>query len=225
MGIFLFLFFVSLVGLVVGLIKPSVFKQSRKVIGLGFGATLVVLFILFGATAPPSDSKPPVITTVEPSIEVEAETPATTESIAQVQSVSESLVPTAPQIVQTSKERSDGGIVFYLLIDPVELSDASFKNNVTGWVRDLTKAHGTKVSLNFFDDANALNLAYRQYGTLSLGRARTAEETALLERHYIASFDGELENMLYRNTLSFFPAASKSSAVVGKYVGASEFNP
>lgn len=53
-NLFLFLVLLSIVGLVVGLVKPTLFKQSRKKVSLGFGGAIVVFFVLFGLTSPSS---------------------------------------------------------------------------------------------------------------------------------------------------------------------------
>ena len=59
--LFLFLFLVSLICLVVGLIKPSIFTRlikreiTRKKIGLIFGVALIVFLILTGATHEPKE--------------------------------------------------------------------------------------------------------------------------------------------------------------------------
>ena len=59
--LFLALFFVSLVALIVGIVKPSLFSRifrkdmTRKKLGLIFGSTAVILLILFGVT---SETKP-----------------------------------------------------------------------------------------------------------------------------------------------------------------------
>ncbi len=56
--IFAWLFVVSIIALVVGLIKPKLFskvfkkKTNRKTIGLVFGSAIVLFIILFGATSP-----------------------------------------------------------------------------------------------------------------------------------------------------------------------------
>lgn len=56
--IFMILMLVSIVGLVIGLIKPSVVKmKSRKVSLLVFGGGFIVFFILVGVTAAPSTSE------------------------------------------------------------------------------------------------------------------------------------------------------------------------
>jgi len=57
-GLFILLFFVSLISLIVGLIKPSIIGKitrkelSRKKIGLILGGATLALFILIGVTAP-----------------------------------------------------------------------------------------------------------------------------------------------------------------------------
>ena len=63
--LFLVLFFVSLIGLITGLTKPSIFTRitkkeiTRKKIGLGFGVAMCVFLILTGATAKPKDELAP----------------------------------------------------------------------------------------------------------------------------------------------------------------------
>ena len=60
-SLFILLFFISLIGLVIGLIKPSIISKiirkelSRKKIGLIFGGAMLVFFVLIGVTAPKVD--------------------------------------------------------------------------------------------------------------------------------------------------------------------------
>ena len=63
-GLFISLFLVSLISLIVGLAKPTVFSKlikgvNRKKIGSIFGISLAVCFIGMIATAPPSEPAPP----------------------------------------------------------------------------------------------------------------------------------------------------------------------
>lgn len=53
-----------------------------------------------------------------------------------------------------------------------------------------------------------LDLHYRQYGDLSLGRVRTPAESELLSRHLVAAFSGALSTDLYPNTLYWFRPGS-----------------
>jgi hypothetical protein len=56
-NLFLALFLLSLVGLIVGLAKPSIVRvKSRKQVSYIFGGALVLFFILFGVTTPPTVS-------------------------------------------------------------------------------------------------------------------------------------------------------------------------
>ncbi|MCX6812781.1 MAG: hypothetical protein NTW79_04190 [Candidatus Berkelbacteria bacterium] len=77
-GLFLFLFLVSIVCLVAGLIQPKVFsrffkdKTSRKFVGLIFGIATVLFFVLFGVTS--NKSTP----TTSPTTTTKTETPAAT---------------------------------------------------------------------------------------------------------------------------------------------------
>lgn len=129
------------------------------------------------------------------------------------------------QIIHTNNgNRYDGGTEYYVLIDPILIQEA-FKDDIGGIIKEIVSENGSKLSINIFDNRNALEVMYKQYGDRSLGRIRTTEENSLVERHYIASFDGELATNLYTNTLTFFPAAFTSSVEVGNYVESLEFNP
>jgi|JI10StandDraft_1071094.scaffolds.fasta_scaffold453552_3 hypothetical protein len=82
--LFLFLFFVSFVCLVIGLIKPSIFSRfikgeiTRKRVGLIFGIATILLFILFGATIDTSKNnkaiQPPTLENSETTINNEKQT-------------------------------------------------------------------------------------------------------------------------------------------------------
>jgi hypothetical protein len=59
-NLFLVFLLASIVGLGIGLIKPSIIKlKSRKVAGLIFGGCTIVFFVLFGITAPPASEANP----------------------------------------------------------------------------------------------------------------------------------------------------------------------
>ncbi len=61
-GLFMFLFLLSIVGLIVGLIKPALFNKlfkgnaNRKNTSVAFGAAIVLFFILTGVTSPKSNT-------------------------------------------------------------------------------------------------------------------------------------------------------------------------
>lgn len=97
-GFFLLLFLVSLVGLVIGIIKPSAIKlKSRKSASLTFGGAIVISFILFGITSPASREQP----TVSPSSAIIP--PAAEQSTTTKQPSKPTPTPvtqSAPQLVQ-----------------------------------------------------------------------------------------------------------------------------
>lgn len=82
-GLFLFLFLVSIVCLIVGFIQPKVFsrflkdKANRKFVGIVFGITTVLFFVLFGATSSKSTPTTSPVTTTG-NTPAKTETPATT---------------------------------------------------------------------------------------------------------------------------------------------------
>ena len=94
------LLLLSIVGLCVGLVKPSLFKmKSRKQASLIFGGCFVLFFILFGVTAPSSQTP-----TSNP---VATQAPATSASVPIVASATPAVQTTAtkaaPQPVPTVK--------------------------------------------------------------------------------------------------------------------------
>ena len=129
------------------------------------------------------------------------------------------------QIVYSIEKRYDGGISYYVLLDPVDLNNPTFIDNVKYITNKLVSEKGKKTSIEFFDDKNALELSYKQYGDLSLGRTLTENENSWQGIHYIAGYSGELETDLYLNTLYLFPSASSDHPQVGKYVSIMEYNP
>lgn len=99
-----FLFFVSLICLIVGLIKPSLFSRifkrtmSRKSVGLIFGISTLTLFVMIGLTAPnlPKDNSAPAV-----SKSASEATP--TENVAATSPKVEEQKPEAPQLTDQQK--------------------------------------------------------------------------------------------------------------------------
>jgi hypothetical protein len=129
------------------------------------------------------------------------------------------------KIMYEVKQRNDGATSYYVLIDPVNVENAKFKDIVNYIVNDLVKEKGTKISVEIYDNKDALVLHYKLYGDMSLGRVLNNEEYIFVGNHHVAGFSGELETGLFFNTLYFYPAAdSKDNPIVGKYAGAIEYN-
>jgi hypothetical protein len=105
-SLFFFLFFISFVCLILGLVKPSLFNRfvekelSRKKIGLIFGIAMIVSFFLIGVYANPNDKieKPVVQQTEQKTVsEISAEEGA--EEI-----LSENITPTQGEVSEKSSQ-------------------------------------------------------------------------------------------------------------------------
>lgn len=130
------------------------------------------------------------------------------------------------EILHETVKRYDKAPSYFVLIDEVDLSNDKFKYDIKNLINKIVTEKGAKISINILDDKNALELFYKShYGANILGRILNKSELAQLEKHSIASFNGELETEMYSNTLYFFPSASKSTAKIGKFVEIIEYNP
>lgn len=127
---------------------------------------------------------------------------------------------------ELSNIRFDGGNNYYVLIDPIDLSNDNFKDRIKATMKKIAHEQGGyKVSIDIFDNSKMLDLYYESHYVLNiLDRTLTKSEIDQLSTHLIASYDKNLSTGLYKNELDFFPATSKSNAVVGKYVEILEFN-
>jgi len=80
--LFILLIFVSLIALVIGLIKPSLFDKifkgqaNRKKIGLALGVTTVAFLILGAATSPTTPEKEVVVNKENPSDSIKFDVPS-----------------------------------------------------------------------------------------------------------------------------------------------------
>lgn len=122
-------------------------------------------------------------------------------------------------------QRADKATCYYILIDEIDLSDNSFKNDIEAIIKDMVNKKGKKLSIEIHDHLKSLEVSYKQYGDKSLGRFRTDEEDKIQERHYIAAFSGELSTGIFFNTLYYFLNVDSVSAEVGKYADIIEFTP
>lgn len=220
--VFAFTFFASIIILFFLIPKPTVFpsliksptqqNRLRKV----FGVSAIVSFILLSFFVSPKEENVP---SSRPTI---MENKVATSSGIKINEESEIL---SYKIIHTdTKTRYDGGVIYYLLIDPIGL-ESNFKEDLRNMIKTFSSAKGKKISIEIFDKKEALDLYYKQYVDKSLNRPRSNQEEALLEQYYVASFSGELDTGIYKNSLTYFPGAFTSSSVVGKYVETVEFNP
>lgn len=125
---------------------------------------------------------------------------------------------------EISKEatiRVDGAISYFVLIDKVDLSNDRFMKDIKVIVDKIVKEKGAKINVEILDNREALELLYKShYGINALGRILNDAELNLLKKHLIASFTGELDEMLYFNQLDYFPSSSKN-----KFNTSIEYNP
>lgn len=128
------------------------------------------------------------------------------------------------EIVYTlSNIRYDNGVAYYVLIDPVDLSNDNFKNQIKTLIKKIVLEKGKKINIDICDNKEALEVVYQRYGTMTL--TPNQSQLDLLGNHLVATFSGELKTTTYLNTLDFFPATFKDNSAVGKYVETIEFNP
>ncbi len=139
-------------------------------------------------------------------------------------------IPLKYEIVYTEKGlRYDGGVYYFVLIEPVDISSTLFKEDIKELVRDITTKMGRKISIEFYDDKDAL-----KYGHMAIAGSirdweavqKDTKKLNKLVRHGIASFSGELKTGFFYNTLWFFihyDQVDKSS--VDNLAELVEFNP
>ena len=128
-------------------------------------------------------------------------------------------------VYELTNKRYDGGIIYYLLIDQINLENDEFKKSIINLIKKVIKEKGNKVSLSIYDNSDVLELDYIDTGIMTLNRPLTKEENNLISNHLIAQFSGNLETGIFFNTLFFFPAAFSDTNNVGKYVEIIEYNP
>lgn len=121
-------------------------------------------------------------------------------------------------------KRYDGGKNYYVLIDPVDLSSDSFKNDIKNIAKKIVTEKGNKISIEIHDKKTTLDLSYKQYGDMSLGRVLNQSELDERAIHLIADFSGNLETNIYLNSLSFFPGAFEDNTKIGRYLETIEFD-
>ena len=134
--LFLTLFFLSLVGLVIGLARPSLVRlASRKIVAYVFGGALVAFFIAFGITVPPNTSTFPetgVLNSQKPGT-------ATNDLVAEVESENAQILsgnaPEQQTPVQTTQSVSTGNLVYYSVSSVVD--GDTIKVSVNGSVETI----------------------------------------------------------------------------------------
>lgn len=125
-------------------------------------------------------------------------------------------IPKYEILNEIKNKRYDGGVIYFVLIDSVNLTNDIFKNDVKLIIKDIVKERGDKISVSIFDSKNVLVSEYNNlYGTHV-----PLNESELKQRgfHMIADYSGNLDTIPAGSELSFFPGAFKDDAKVGRYV-------
>jgi DNA-directed RNA polymerase subunit RPC12/RpoP len=138
----------------------------------------------------------------------------------------EKVTPNYEIVYTIPNKRYDGGTSLYVLIDPADPTKSAFKSDIQTLVSRLVADYGAKTSIDFFDNREALEIGYKEYGDGSLNRPTTAKENKLLAFHNVAAFSGDLETGPHLNTLFFLPAANTVDyPKLAKQIETIEFNP
>ena len=219
------------------IIKKAQWSDEKK--GFAIIGVIILTVIMFKSVGS-SDSKDRTVVqkdetkqvqqtadTKAPTQEVKSETPPAntvenTPQIVETAQQQEIQIPKYEIIHEVSGKRYDGAKIYYVLIDPVKLSDASFKDDVKAIINNITKEKGAKISVIIYDKKSSLESSYDE---ASYQKIPTQKEKTEGEIHNVAIFSGELKTDIYLNTLSFFPATFRDNKTVGKYLETIEFNP
>jgi hypothetical protein len=122
------------------------------------------------------------------------------------------------QVIKEITTRFDKAPSLYIKIDPIDLNNSKFKDDVKVIIKDIALKHGKKFSAHIYDDQSALELSFKEYGDMSLQRPLNKKEQIRLAEHYISSYTGELSTNFASYTIDFFPATINTDKKVGKYV-------
>lgn len=133
------------------------------------------------------------------------------------------------EIIYTLNFRYDDGITYYVLINPIDLSDDTFKDNIKEIIRKIVEEKGKKISIDIYDDKKALEYGYLyDYGTKEQWESIINDPNIInhLALHCIATFDGELDTGFYFNDLVFFIFSDQvENSLIDEYADLIEFNP
>jgi len=139
------------------------------------------------------------------------------------------------EIIRTSNVRVDGAVTYYVLIDPVDLSNDSFKEDIKEIIKKIVEEKGRKIDIEIFDKRDSLENGYKDENFVEeIGDLEewdnwfTDEIINDLAIHCIASFGGQNDCDLYLNTLYFFiysDSVDSENIVTSKYAEIIEYNP
>jgi len=173
----------------------------------------------------------------------ESEETEVAENIAEEETVEEEIIEEDNNNVNTEIEyeiiytlnhlRYDDGISYYVLINPIDLSDDTFKENIKEIIRKIVEEKGKKIDIEIFDKRSSLENGYKDSkfdeamnDLKGWENWFTDEISNDLAIHCIATFSGENDYDLYFNTLYFFIYSGYAeNSEIDKYVAIIQFNP
>ncbi|VVB53163.1 Uncharacterised protein [uncultured archaeon] len=171
--LFSFLLLISLICLVAGLIKPSIFKRfikrdlTRKQVGAIFGIAFVVCFIAVGATAPETTPKP------------QAEHAEQVKTISQTTPKTE--IKTIDYQIIKRWQIPNGGEGKVVLIPKDYVNDADMTAIGQKLKKDTAKDRNAVIEV--FSDRQAALLRDKVFNNTATG-----EETDLYDKNYVGSY-------------------------------------
>lgn len=132
-------------------------------------------------------------------------------------------------VVGQSSRPVDGKAVYFVLIDPVDLSTDGFKQDVKLVLRAVAKTNGSDVfSARILDQEAIAREAFAEETDPRVSQSpdekRDFEERK--RQHLVAMYSGGLNTGLgYPYDISWYPAASTDAPNVGRYAGSEEWRP
>jgi hypothetical protein len=129
-------------------------------------------------------------------------------------------------VAADSSLRDDDGYYVYVLIPLIDLAKNDYQARVENVIREVAKKYGDKITVEIFDDKEALALQFKIWVTKEvLEAAVTPEQHDLLERHQIASYEGGLDSNPSTNSIILFPNSTNEVTGVSALSRHYEFKP
>jgi hypothetical protein len=208
--------------------------QTGPYVALAFSIALLLIAIalfllrvsLFSqTTAPLSDQQASTATTVSSSAAGSTQSTDKTTTNGKPNGESKQS-PVQFSVVYAEPElRNDDGLYCYVLTKPIDISKDDVKSQAENIVRRVVKATGTNVTIDIFDNKEAMDTQYGVFVVKSVNQPLDPKLDALIERHQIASFEGGSPRGPSANTMIIFPNSTNKVTEVSAMSMSYEFNP
>jgi hypothetical protein len=160
----------------------------------------------------------------------ETSTSTTTATTTTTTTTTTSPPPATPQysVIGRSTKRYDGQPIYYVLIDPVNLGNDAFKQDVKLVLQAVAKTKGDPdFSARIFDDEAVAKETF-SHDTNPPPLEDPDEIRAATDRrgqHLVAIYSGGLKTLLYPYEIDWYPAAFTDTPNVGQYVDTEQWKP